>query len=175
MGDEGPPTRTEGVESTFNEVFSVRTALLTLLVLMAAVGSVLSQTKDFSGKWVVDAEKTAAAAPKPELRYPTTEIQITMDETMMRIVSKGPAGTRQTTYRLDGATPTSNLSVSGRSGAPGDLILSTAKWDGALLVVTTKLHNGDGVQKYSLDGPNLKIDYKSPDARARIAIYKKAS
>jgi len=149
---------------------------LAVLLSATAISSVLAQAKDFSGKWTVDADKTAAAAPKPESRYPTTEMQITMDAKTMTVVSKGPAGTRQTVYQLDGS-PTAGATVSATGGRAGAGPETTAKWasDGAL-VITTKLYNGTGVMTYKREGTNLTLEYKSPGLPTpRVAIYKKVS
>jgi hypothetical protein len=80
---------------------------------------------------------------------------ITMDARTMTVTYSGGM---TATYHLDG-------SKSRNKGVQGTEVVSTAKWHGATLVVTTKLELGDAVVKYSMDDANLRIESIIPFRR----------
>jgi len=128
----------------------VATILGTAAVVMLAT-SVFAQAPNFAGKWTRDAEKTAAANPNA----PTGgggrggggmgDITITQDAKTLVISRMVQEAEVKTTYNLDGS-PSKNQAM-GRGGQTE--VTSTAKWDGAKLVITSD--NGQTVT-YSLDG-----------------------
>ena len=70
------------------------------------------------------------------------------------------------TYKLDG-------SESKNAGRGGDVV-STAKWDGGKLVITTKTDNGDQVQTWSMEGGNLTIERTGGRGAGKMT-YKKTT
>jgi pectate lyase len=111
-----------------------------LLALMAAVilpFPAHGQAKaDFSGTWTLD---TAKSDPPPQGRGGggggggggTMTIKQTANE--LSITSEGRGGPQTLIYKLDGSESTNQ--VMGRGGAQS--VKSTAKWDGANLVIET--------------------------------------
>lgn len=146
------------------------------VVLMAA--SVYAQAPDFSGTWTLDAEKTAAANPNAgggrgggmgggRGAAPMVLKQDAKTLTITRTMGENQV---VTTYNLDGS-PSKNQGM----GRGGGEITSTAKWDGAKLVVTNS--NG-GTVTYSMDGAWLVQSTVNPGreggpATTRVAYYKK--
>jgi hypothetical protein len=131
----------------------VATILGTAAVVMLAT-SVFAQTPNFAGKWTRDAEKTAAANPNAPAGGGggrggggAGDITITQDAKTLVISRMVQEMEMKQTYNLDGS-PSKNTGM-GRGGAAGAEMTSTAKWDGAKLVITTD--NGQTVT-YSLDG-----------------------
>ncbi len=129
----------------------VATILGTAAVVLMAT-SVYAQTPTFAGKWTVDAEKNAAMNPNAgggrgggRGGMGGGEITITQDAKVLTITRTTQAGEMKTTYNLDG-TPSKNMTM-GRGGQTE--ITSTAKWDGAKLVITSD--NGQTIA-YSMDG-----------------------
>lgn len=116
------------------------------VVLMAA--SVYAQTPDFSGTWTLDAEKTAAANPnaggRGGGRMGGAPVVFKQDAKTLTITRTMGENQMVTTYNLDG-TPSTNAGM----GRGGGEMTSTAKWDGAKLVVTNS--NGQTVT-YHMDG-----------------------
>lgn len=120
------------------------------VVLMAA--SVYAQTPDFSGTWTLDAEKTAAANPNMGGRGGRGgggAMVLKQDAKTLTITRTMGENQMVTTYNLDGS-PSKNQGMGGRQGGGAAMeITSTAKWDGAKLVVTNS--NGQTVT-YHMDG-----------------------
>jgi hypothetical protein len=77
------------------------------------------------------------------------------------------------TYKLDGSE--SKNQMMGRGGAAVESV-STAKWDGAALVITTKMDMGNGpqesTQKWSLAGNVLTIETTNARGTQKM-VYKK--
>lgn len=133
----------------------VATFLGTAAVVLMAT-SVYAQTPNFSGTWTLDQEKTTAANPNAggggrgggmgggrmggPVVYKQDAKTLTITQTM---------GENQivTTYNLDGS-PSKNQGM-GRGGGAATDITSTAKWDGAKLVVTND--NGQTIT-FHMDG-----------------------
>ena len=158
----------------------VATILGTAAVVMLAT-SVFAQAPNFAGKWTRDAEKTAAAAPAGATGGGgggrggggAADITITQDAKTLVISRMVQEAEVKTTYNLDGS-PSKNQAM-GRGGQTE--VTSTAKWDGAKLVITSD--NGQSVT-YSMDGAWLVQSSTRPgrDGGAAIttAVYwKKAS
>lgn len=146
------------------------------VVLMTA--SVFAQTPNFAGKWTRDAEKTTAANPNMGGGggrgggMGGGDITITQDAKTLVISRVVGENTMATTYNLDGS-PSKNMAM-GRGGQTE--ITSTAKWDGAKLVVTSD--NGQSVT-FSMDGAWLVQATTRPGREGGAATtistyYKKA-
>lgn len=149
------------------------------VVLMTA--SVFAQAPNFAGKWTRDAEKTAAAAPAGAQGgggggrgggMGGGDITITQDAKTLVLSRVVGENTMTTTYNLDGS-PSKNMAM-GRGGQTE--ITSTAKWDGAKLVVTSD--NGQSIT-FSMDGAWLVQSTTRPGrdggpATTTATYYKKA-
>src|SRR6185503_21377973 len=88
---------------------------------------------DFSGTWTLD---TAKSDPPPQGRGGgggAATLTIKQTGTELAVTSEGRQGPQTMTYKLDGS-PSSN-EVMGRGGA--QTVKSTAKWEGATLVIET--------------------------------------
>ena len=153
------------------------------VVMMTA--SVFAQAPNFAGKWTRDAEKTAAAAPAGAAGggggrgggMGGGDIEITQDAKTLVITRVVGETTMKTTYNLDG-TPSKNTGM-GRGGAAGAEEESTAKWDGAKLVVTTTRANGVATTVFAMDGAWLVQTTTNPGrdggpGTPRATYYKKA-
>jgi hypothetical protein len=159
----------------------VATFLGTAAVVLMAT-SVYAQAPDFSGTWTLDAEKTAAASPAPaggggggrmgggggRAGGPMVFKQDAKTLTITRTMGENQM---VTTYNLDGSA--SKNTTMGRGGET--VVTSTAKWDGAKLVVTSD--NGQAIT-YHMDGAWLVQSTTSPGreggaATTRVTYYKK--
>ena len=138
---------------------AVAALIATWLVASLAMATATSaQGKDLSGKWVVDRDKTAAANP-PGTSDPvtSTELLIAMDAKTLTVLSTTRSGLVKNIYNLDGSESKNGTGASvGPGGNPAPAIISTAKWEGAVLVITTKLYQANATLKYSIDGADLK-------------------
>ena len=148
----------------------VATILGTAAVVMLAT-SVFAQAPNFAGKWTRDAEKTAAAAPAGATGGGgggrggggAGDITITQDAKTLVISRMVQEAEVKTTYNLDGS-PSKNQAM-GRGGQTE--VTSTAKWDGAKLVITSD--NGQSVT-YSMDGAWLVQSSTRPGRDGGAAI-----
>ena len=137
----------------------VATFLGTAAVVLMAT-SVYAQAPDFSGTWTVDAEKTAAANANAGGggggrmgggggRGGAAPLVFKQDAKTLTITRTMGENQMVTTYNLDGS-PSKNAGMGGgRQGAAPAEVTSTAKWDGAKLVVTND--NGQSIT-YHMDG-----------------------
>lgn len=106
-------------------------------VILPFVGHAQSKA-DFSGTWTLD---TAKSDPAPQGRGGGGAATLTIKQTgtELSIMSEGRQGPQTLTYKLDGSESTNQMM--GRGGATS--AKSTAKWDGASLVIeTTREFNG---------------------------------
>ena len=156
-------------------------------VIAAAVLAVATlawaQKADFSGTWTLDAEASGAPAggggggggggrgggrgglgQGGTVKQTATELSV---ERMMgdnKVVS---------TYKLDGTE--SKNSMMGRGGAAVESV-STAKWDGPALVITSKADMGNGpqetTQKWTVAGSVLTIETTNARGTQKM-VYKK--
>jgi len=167
------------------------TVLLGTAAIVLFAAGVYAQGKDFSGKWTMDAEKSAAANPAAAAgggggggarggggggRGGGGPMTITMDAKTMKITTTTPNGETTRTFALDGSVSKNTMNMGGNSMDQE----STAKWDGAKLVITTKGMNGgaDTTATYSMDGASLKVENTRPGpqggaATTRTTIYTK--
>jgi hypothetical protein len=146
--------------------------MIATAVLAVATMAFAQAKPDFSGTWAPDAA-AAPAAPAGTggggggggrgMAGPMTVKQagdtLTIERTM------GDNKVTQT-YKLDG-------SESKNAGRGGEVV-STAKWDGSKLVITTKTENGDQVQTWSMEGGNLTIERTGGRGAGKMT-YKKTT
>lgn len=162
----------------------VATILSTAMVVTLAA-SVFAQTPNFAGKWTRDAEKTAAMMPAGAPAGGgggrgggggggmAGDITITQDAKTLVISRMVGENEMKTTYNLDGS-PSKNQAM-GRGGQTE--VTSTAKWDGAKLVITND--NGQTIT-YAMDGAWLTQTTLAPGrdggpGTPRVTYFKKAS
>ena len=107
----------------------------------------------------VDQGQTVAASMAGPMTVKQSADTLTIERTM------GDNKVTQT-YKLDG-------SESKNAGRGGDVV-STAKWDGSKLVITTKTDNGDQVQTWSMEGGNLTIERTGGRGAGKMT-YKKST
>ena len=154
------------------------TAALTVAAAVVLSASLLAQAKpNFSGKWIQDAEKTAAANPAMAGRgggggrmggggAPTPQT-FTMDATMLKIERTGQDGTvTATVYKLDGSES--------KNMARGGEQISKAKIDGNKVVIVTTPQNGDRTTSWYMDGEWL-VNEQTFGENVIKTYYKKAS
>jgi hypothetical protein len=162
----------------------VATILSTAAIVLMAT-SVFAQAPNFAGKWTRDAEKTAAAAPAGAPAggggggragggggMGGGDITITQDAKTLVVSRMVQEAEMKTTYNLDG-TPSKNMTM-GRGGQTE--VTSTAKWDGAKLVVTSD--NGQTIT-FAMDGAWMTQTTLAPGrdggpGTPRTTYYKKA-
>lgn len=158
------------------------------MVLFATAAS--AQKPDFSGKWTVDTEKTAAANPAPQggggggggggraggrggmgMAGPMT---IKIDAAALTIERETPNGAMATVYKLDGSEQTVTM-------GQGEAKVK-AVWDGNTIVVETTRQGQNGVMTtkavYAMEGDHLVIANTQPgrgggEAMTRKTFYKK--
>jgi hypothetical protein len=160
-------------------------------VVLFAAGLSAQGKPNFSGKWAVDAEKTAAANPAPPAGGggggggragggrgggQAGPITLTVDATSLTRATEGQNGPQSTTYKLDGTAQTVTM---GQTEAK-----VTAKWDGNTIVIeTTRDMQGTAVTTkavYSMEGDWLVIANTQPgrnggEPTTRKTYYKKAA
>jgi hypothetical protein len=86
------------------------------------------------------------------------EFTVTQDAKMLKIDRTLGENTISSTYMLDGS-PSKNMMM-GRGGQVEQI--STAKWDGAKLVITTPVQNGERTMTLSMEGGNLVVETVQP-------------
>ena len=154
-------------------------------VIAAAVLAVATlawaQKADFSGTWTLDAEASGAPAGgggggggrgggRGGLGQGGTVKQTATELTVERTMGDNKV---TSTYKLDGTE--SKNSMMGRGGAAVESV-STAKWDGPALVITTKMDMGNGpqesTQKWTVAGSVLTIETTNARGTQKM-VYKK--
>jgi hypothetical protein len=149
-----------------------RVLLTAMVAAMVIPFPVRAQGKpDFTGAWTMDAAKSD---PPPQGRggggMGGGTLTIKQTGTELTVTSEGRQGPQTMTYKLDGS-PSSN-EVMGRGGA--QTVKSTAKWDGAsLLIETTREFNGMSittkeVRTLSADGKVMTIDSTSQTPQGEV-------
>ena len=157
-------------------------------IIAAAILSVASvafaQKTDFSGTWTPEAPATAPAAGAGGgagggggrggmgggpmvIKQDATTLTVERTQGENKVVS---------VYKLDGSESENKM-----MGRAGEMVSkSTAKWDGAKLVISTTRAGQDGTpmtttQTWSLEGGNLSIESPGRDGAVQKRIYKKTT
>ena len=158
-----------------------------IAVAMFAVAAVaFAQKPDFSGTWTLDDTASGMAAPPAGGAPggggrggggglgagPATVKQTADTLTIERTMGENKV---VTTYKLDGTE--SKNTMMGRGGTPSEAV-STAKFDGAKLTITTKRDMGgqmvETTEVWTVAGPVLTIE--STNARGtQKRVYKKTT
>ena len=140
-----------------------------------------AQKADFSGTWTLDAEASGAPAGGGGgggrgggrgggLGQGGVVKQTADALTVERTIGENKV---TSTYKLDGTE--SKNSMMGRGGSPVESV-STAKWEGQTLVITTKMDMGNGpqesTQKWSVNGSVLTIETTNARGTQKM-VYKK--
>jgi hypothetical protein len=147
-------------------------------VIAAAVLAVATvawaQKADFSGTWTLDPASAPAGGGGGGGRGggrgglgPGGTVKQTADALTVEIAMGDNKVTR--TYKLDGSQ-----SKNQQMGRGGEMVeaVSTAKWDGPKLVITTKAGENESTQTWSVDGSTLTIE--TTNARGtQKQVYKK--
>lgn len=139
-----------------------KVVLFTVVAVMALAVGAFAQTPNFSGKWVVDPEKSqtggAPGGGPPggaggragggmmggPITITQTATEMTIERTMGETVMK-------TVYRLDGKESVNE----GRGGMKSTYV---SKWDGAKLVTTIKAETQQGGTRESTEVRSLAAD-----------------
>lgn len=129
-----------------------------------------AQKPDFSGSWTIDPEASGMAAGGGG-RGPAGPMVV--KQTADTLTTEATRGENKVTmtYKLDGTESTNT--TTGRGGATVES-KSTAKFDGAKLVITTKAGENESTQTWSIAGGNLVIEGtggRGPSKR----VYKKTT
>lgn len=167
-----------------------RTGMIAAAAILSATVA-FAQAPDFSGSWTVD----ASAMPAPPAgggaggggragggRGGMMGGPMVVKQTKDAITVETTRGETKTvaTYKLDG-TESVNKMMRGRGENATEIeTKSTAKWDGAKLVITTQMPGQDGAmvsqtQTWSLDGGVLTIERPRPDGTSNKVVYKKTT
>jgi len=160
-----------------------RVLLTAVVAAMVIPFPVRAQGKpDFTGTWTMDAAKSD---PPPQGRggrgggMGGGTLTIKQTGTDLTVTSEGRQGPQTMTYKLDGS-PSSN-EVMGRGGA--QTVKSTAKWDGATLVIEmTRDFNGmtittKEIRTLSADGTVMTIESTSQTPQGEVkrkVVYTKS-
>jgi hypothetical protein len=121
--------------------------------ILAVATVAFAQKPDFSGTWTAEpaAAPTGGGGGGAGMRGGGGPMTVKQTADTLSIERQGQNGAMTTTYKLDG----SESKNPGRGGAD---MVSTAKWDGSKLVITTKTDQGDTTQTWSMEGGNLVIE-----------------
>ena len=151
-----------------------RLAIASVAVAVVLFASGLSaQGTSFAGKWTPDAEKNAAAGGgggRGGGRGGGGPMTVTQDAKTLTIERDMGGTALKTVYNLDGSE--SKNSMPGRNGGAATEQVSTAKWDGAKLNITTKTANGDRTVSWYLEGGELVQETQGQNGPVKV-YYKK--
>jgi hypothetical protein len=132
-----------------------------------------AQKADFSGTWTLDPASAPAAGGgggrgggRGGLGQGAT-VKQTADALTIEQTMGDNKVTR--TYKLDGSE--SKNQMMGRGGEMTEAV-STAKWDGNKLVITTKTGQGESTQTWSVEGSTLTIETTNARGTQKM-VYKK--
>ena len=160
-------------------------------IIAAAVLSVASvafaQKTDFSGTWTPEAPAAAPAGGgggqgggggRGGMMGGPMVVKMTADT----LTVERTQGENKTvmTYKLDGTESVNKMSMGRGENATSVDVKSTAKWDGAKLVISTTRTGQDGspvttAQTWSLEGGNLVIESPGREGAVQKRVYKKTT
>ena len=144
-------------------------------IVLAAATIASAQKTDFSGTWALD--DTASGAPAGGggggRGFGGLGMGATVKQTADALVVERTMGDSKVTltYRLDGSE--SKNTMMGRGGQPMESV-STTKWDGNKLVITSKVGENESTQVWSLAGNALTIETTSARGTQK-RVYKKST
>ena len=163
-----------------------RTGIIAAAVLSVA-SMAFAQAPDFSGSWTVD----TASMPQPPAgaagagrgaggRGQAGPIVVTQTKDTLTIERTMGANKVTQTYKLDGTESVNKMTMGRGENATEIETKSTAKWDGAKLVISTTRPGQDGTpmtsaQTWYLEGGNLVIEQPGRDGAVRKTVYKKTT
>jgi hypothetical protein len=145
----------------------MRRAFAYLAVATVLTAGVLAQAKaDFSGTWTQVPDAAAAQGGGRGGRGLLglgQQATIAQDAKALTITRATQAGEFKSTYNLDGSTSTNSVIV----GENSLELVSTSKWDGSQLVITTTSNfqgnTFETTMRLSLDGGTLVVETTRPD------------
>jgi hypothetical protein len=153
--------------------------------ILAVASVTFAQKPDFSGTWTLDAEASGMAAGGGgggrggggrgggALGNGPSTVKQTADAiTIERTMGDNKV---TLTYKLDGTE--SKNTMMGRGGAAMESV-STAKWDGTKLIISTKAMGGqmgETTQSWSLAGNVLTVESTGGRGGAQKRVYKKTT
>jgi hypothetical protein len=142
---------------------------------LAVATMAYAQKPDFSGTWALDAEASGTAGGGGGgrgggggLGNGGTVKQTATDLSVERMMGDNKV---TLSYKLDGTE--SKNTMMGRGGSPMESV-STAKWDGGKLVITSKVGENESTQTWSLAGNVLTIETVSARGTQK-RVYKKTT
>lgn len=159
-------------------------------IIAAAILSVASvafaQKTDFSGSWAPEAPATAPAGGGGGQgggggRGGMMGGPMVVTQTADTLTVETTRGEMKTvaTYKLDGTESVNKMSMGRGENARTMDTKSTAKWDGAKLVISTTREGQNGpmtnAQTWSLEGGNLVIESPGRDGAVQKRLYKKTT
>jgi hypothetical protein len=139
-----------------------------LAVATVLTAGVLAQAKaDFSGTWTLVPDAAAAQAGGSRggrgMLGLGQQATIAQDAKALTITRATQAGEFKSTYNLDGSKSTNSVIV----GENSLELVSTSKWDGSQLVITTTSNfqgnTFETTMRLSLDGGTLVVETTRPD------------
>jgi len=144
-----------------------KVSIIAAAVLAVATLANAQNKPDFSGTWVPDPATEAGGGGGGMGAVKQTVKQTADTLSVERIVGENKVSL---TYKLDGSE-TKNQVMAGRGSNTVEAI-STAKWEGATLVMSMKRPGPDGaiqeaIEKWSLAGDTLTIERTGPGAGKR--------
>lgn len=145
--------------------------------ILAAASVAFAQKADFSGTWTLDEAASGGGGGGRGGRGGLGQGPATVKQTGDTLTIEREMGGNKvlTTYKLDGSE--SKNTMMGRGGEPMQSV-STAKWDGAKLVITSKTDMGgqtfEATQTWSLAGDALTIETSSARGTQK-RVYKKTT
>src|SRR5262245_52826135 len=148
-------------------------ALVAAILAVTTVAS--AQKPDFSGTWTLDPASAPASGGRGGGGGALGNGPATVKQTSDTLTIERAMGDAKVslTYKLDG-TESRNM-LMGRGGQPADS-LSTAKWDGPRLTITTKQEMDgqvtESTQVWTVDGSTLTVETSSARGTQK-RVYKK--
>jgi len=147
---------------------TMTTVMWAVMVLVSA--SPFAQARpNLSGKWVLDAAKTAAAGPPGAAGVGPITIAMNAASVRITVPSKDGSG-KATTYRLDG--PMKKIRMAPVGGGVTTEENLTASIEGDKVVIRTTGTNGDSVTSWYLEGSWL-VNERATSAGTVKTFYKK--